>query len=122
MVTVDWGKVRVRAGQWACPEHGIVAEPWQQIVPACRDCLRAVHLAVKTKSGVIVWQEPAPPHCAGPDRHPLKPGMMSLGSDACSCSATGLHRSWTCRECGDVQAWPPHNDADAAPYFGPGHR
>jgi hypothetical protein len=118
LVVVDWGKLRVRPGQYVCPEHGVV-RPWRQIVPACRDCGRAVHLAVDSEIGVA-YQEPAPTHCAGHDRHTFGPKLVSLGTAACSCSPTGLHRTWTCRRCGDVQMWPPHNDVDTAPYFGPG--
>lgn len=118
---VNWGSIRARPGQHACPVHGIV-QPWQQLVPACRDCGRAAHRAVAGRNGTVVWQEPVPATCAGPDRHPLTAGAYAVGSESCSCNPAGLHRSWTCRQCGDVQSWPPHSDVDAAPYFGPGSR
>ncbi|MCX5066677.1 hypothetical protein OOJ91_12385 [Micromonospora lupini] len=119
---VDWGQIKARPGQYACPVHGIV-QPWQQLVPACRDCGRAAHRAVLDPTlKVVVWQEAIPQTCAGADRHPLKPGRVALGTAACSCSPSGLHRTWTCGVCGDVQQWPPHSDVDAAPYFGPGAR
>lgn len=116
---LDCGKVQLRAGRWYCPEHGEVRRPWQQVVPACPDCGRAVHKGVY-QGGMVVTVEPAPSHCAGPDRHPLAAGRASLGTAACSCSPTGIHRTWTCAECGDVQQWPEHRDVDAAPFFGPG--
>lgn len=118
MTAVDWSKVQVRAGDYTCPEHGVI-KPWQQLVPACRDCGRAAHLAVYSR-GQVVTVEPMPPYCAGPERHPLKPGRVYLGTAACLCSPSGIHRSWTCAECGDVQQYPDHSVGDSAPFYGPG--
>ena len=116
-MAVDWTEVRVRAGQWVCPEHGVV-EPWQQVVPACRDCLRDVHLAVRTDNGYIVYQAQDPTHCAGPERHPLGLKQMQRGWASCRCTALGGHHTWTCRACGDQQTWPPHSVVDSQPYSG----
>ena len=117
-MAVDWSKVRPQAGDWVCIEHGII-KPWRQIVPACPDCLRIAHLVVY-RNGQLMNDEPRPKTCAGPGRHPLVAGQVELGTAACSCSASNIHRSWRCLQCGDVQQWPPHKDVDAAPYFGPG--
>lgn len=119
MTAADWSKVHPRLGDWICSEHGII-KPWRQLVPACPDCLRVAHHVVGSKTGLLVYEEPTPKTCGGPDQHPLKPGRVQLGTSACSCSASGIHRSWTCAECGDQQVWPPHSDVDADPYFGPG--
>lgn len=120
-VEVDWGRIHARPGMYSCPVHGLVG-PRRQVVPACPDCGRIAHLAVAGPAGTVVWQEPVPATCAGPDRHRLKAGAYSIGSASCSCTPAGVHRSWTCRRCGDVQQWPPHSVVDADPYFGPGAR
>jgi hypothetical protein len=116
----DWGKIRAKPGQYACPEHGIV-EPKREIVPACPapGCPRAVHLAVKSKLGVV-WQEPRPDTCGCPGRHRIGPGHVSLGARACTCTTAGAHRTWTAWACGTVQQWPPHEETTADPYYGPG--
>ena len=118
---VDWGTIHARPGQYACPVHGLV-QPAARVVPACPDCGRAAHVAVAGPGRTVVWREPAPEECAGTDRHPLGPGQVSLGTTACSCSPTGIHRTWTCQVCGNVQEWPPHDPAGVAPYYGPGSR
>jgi hypothetical protein len=119
---VDWETVRLKPGDWSCPEHGVVSDPWQQIVPACRDCGRSLTQAYLDREGKLQHREPTPKTCAGPDRHPFGPGKVLLNSRACGCSASGLHRAWTCTECGDSQEWPRHDVGSAAPFFGPGSR
>ncbi|MEU1761322.1 hypothetical protein [Micromonospora sp. NPDC005652] len=107
-----------RAGAHYCPEHAVV-RPVAGLVPSCPRCGRAVHVGARVGKE-LTTVEPVPATCAGLDRHRLEPGAVLLGTRACSCAPDGMHRTWTCAVCGDVQQWPPH-DADAvAPYFGPG--
>lgn len=83
-----------------------------------------MHRAVRDPAAAdaVVWQELTPRTCAGPERHPLGPGTVLVGSQACTCHEAGMHRTWTCGECGDRQMWPPHDETNAAPYLGPGWR
>lgn len=118
-MSVDWGGLRLREGAHYCPEHGQV-RPRLGVVPSCPRCGRAVHRCVRL-AGAVAMVEPAPLVCAGPDAHTLGPDRVQLGTQACSCAPDGMHRTWTCRVCGDVQRWPPHESA-VAPYFGPGSR
>lgn len=110
----------MRVGAHYCPEHGEV-RPRPGVVPACPRCLRAAHVGARVGKE-LTTVEPAPAVCAGEGAHPLVPGRVMLGTRACSCAPDGAHRTWTCRVCGDVQLWPPHDETAAAPYFGPGAR
>lgn len=115
---MSWGGQQVRAGAHYCPAHGQV-RPRQELVPACPQCGRAAHVGVRV-GGQLLTQEPRPAACR--QGHRLDGGQVLLSTRACSCALDGAHRTWTCRACGDVQMWPPHDEAGADPYFGPGWR
>ena len=118
-MAVDWTQVRVRPGQWVCPEHGAV-QPWRQLVPACPDCLRDLHQAVLTSTGALVYQAQDSARCAGSEQHSLAAGQVRRSWSSCRCTALGGHHTWACRTCGNRQSWPPHSVVDATPYAGPG--
>lgn len=117
---VDWTKLRLKAGDLVCPEHGVVTDPLREVVPACPACLRLVTRA-ETHGGQLVHVQPAPARC--PHGHLLGPGQVLLGWTGCQCTPTGGHHVWRCGHdgCGGETRWPPHNVAASPPYFGPGH-
>jgi hypothetical protein len=84
-VAVDWAQLtpRLRAGDWTCATHGLVDPRTDGPIPACPDCGAVAMLVMMHRSGYPVFVEPAPTHCAGPDRHPLGPGRVQLGWRAC---------------------------------------
>ncbi|WP_306838126.1 hypothetical protein [Catenuloplanes nepalensis] len=86
---------------------------------ACPNCLVGLLRTVLVR-GQVMYREEAPERCAGPEQHLLVADAVLVGWIGCPCNASGGHRSWACRSCGDVQSWPPHDVAAAQPYFGPG--
>lgn len=50
------------------------------------------------------YGHPAPDIC--PAGHPLGPNQVIVSAIPCGHLRTH-HRSYTCRECGEVLAWPP---------------
>ncbi|WP_130334539.1 hypothetical protein [Micromonospora kangleipakensis] len=98
---VDWSRWLVRVGAYYCPEHSEV-RPRDELVPACPHRLRAAHLGALVGKE-LTTVEVAPRTCAGAPAHPLGSGQVLLGTWACSCAPDGVHRTWTCRACGDVQ-------------------
>ena len=107
----------VRPGQWWCNTHGVVTPHRGGVVPACPACMVMVVQAVTTPTGIIC-REPHPDRCR--NGHGLSAGRMLIGWVGCRCNPEGGHRNWTCRECSDVQSWPPHDQVASPPYFGPG--
>lgn len=107
--------VTLRAGDWTCSTHGRITPTIDDVVPACPAC-GAMALRVRMhRAGYPEFVEPAPPYCAGPDRHRLGLGQVGVGFHSCPCppvvAAGGNgHRTWRCYMCGDVQQWPPHMD------------
>jgi hypothetical protein len=81
-------------------------------VPACPVCGGFAYRLRMHPAGYLELVEPAPTHCAGPDRHPFGPNRVNLGWRACGCPpavtvSSGGHLLWRCNACGDVQLWPP---------------
>ncbi|TDB93482.1 hypothetical protein E1091_11830 [Micromonospora fluostatini] len=114
---MNWGEVRIRVGGHYCPEHGEVRPRAGTLVPACPHCGRAAHRGVDA-AGAVVVVEVRP--CACGQGHRLDKVGAAVGTQPCSCAVDGIHRTWTCGQCGDVRRWPPHDETKVAPYFGPG--
>lgn len=115
---MNWGAVRIRPGRHYCPEHGEV-RPHHELVPACPQCGRGAHVGARTPEGVQT-REVIPSTCGGEPPHRLGPLTVLLGTRACGCAPDGMHRTWTCRECGDVREWPRHDETRVPPFYGPG--
>lgn len=112
----DWSTIRLTAGAWTCPVHGIITPTDGGLVPHCdaddggRTCMRIALVAVEKRGhpGVLEHAEPRPRTC--PAGHPLGPGRMSLIHRGCQCTPAGRHQIWVCLTCprDATQAmWPP---------------
>jgi hypothetical protein len=115
---IDWLELtpRLRDGDLVCVTHGLVdAESAAGGLPVCPHCRQMLSRANRDRDGVLRgFAEVTPVYCAGPDRHRLTAGHVTVGWAACQCTnaepGPGGHRSWSCRECDppSVVVWPPH--------------
>ena len=75
-------------------------------MPTCPHCGDMI-LQARRQPGTsyLVFAEPAPIHCDGPEHHSLGPGRMLTGWTSCECP--GLphhgHRLWSCTRCPSEQ-------------------
>jgi len=101
-------------GDWICTDHDLITPVLGGPVPACPHCGKiALQATLATSGAHLVYAEPAPERCAGPDHHPLGPNRVNVGWHACECSPVVAtdgrgHRTWTCSVCDNVQEWPYH--------------
>lgn len=118
--TVDWGDLtpRLQPGDRVCVTHGRITTVQAPIrIPVCPHCGQLA-LAVRFgPSGPNRFEEPIPPHCDAPERHPLAGGAVEISWTPCGCDAAqtarGGHRAWRCSACTTlgrttaVLHWPP---------------
>jgi hypothetical protein len=97
-----------RPGDWrcgTCRARVQVTEP--RPVPLCAVCGGLVLIARRVEGGTgLVWESPAPTHCAGPAKHRFAPNRVKVGHRACTCRTSGGHATWYCWECGNRQEAP----------------